>query len=75
MPNIYFPKEMQDYAEAQIKAGIYTSFAEVVRSGIRRLMDEDGASAFYALRSGLREAANEPTIEVNLHELFHVAKA
>jgi antitoxin ParD1/3/4 len=61
---------MQEYAERQVNAGVYANLSEVVRAGLRKLMEEDGATAFYLLRRELTEAATEPTEEVDLRELL-----
>jgi antitoxin ParD1/3/4 len=42
----------------------------VVRAGLRKLMEEDGATAFYLLRRDLAAAAAEPTEEVDLRALL-----
>lgn len=70
MPNISLPEAMQDYAERQVKAGVYANLSEVVRAGLRKLMEEDGATAFYLLRRDLVAAASEPTEEVDLCALL-----
>lgn len=70
MPNIAIPQAMQDYAERQVAAGIYANLSEVVRAGLRKLMDDDGATAFYLLRRDLEEAASEPSQEVDLRALL-----
>jgi antitoxin ParD1/3/4 len=70
MPNISLPEAMQEYAERQVKSGIYANLSEVVRAGLRKLMDEDGATAFYLLRRDLAAATAEPTQEVDLRALL-----
>jgi antitoxin ParD1/3/4 len=70
VPNISLPDAMQDYAERQVEAGVYANLSEVVRAGLRKLMDEDGATAFYLLRRDLASAAAEPTEEVDLRGLL-----
>ena len=70
MPNISLPEAMQEYAERQVKAGVYANLSEVVRAGLRKLMEEDGATAFYLLRRDLAAAAAEPTEEVDLRALL-----
>ncbi|WP_172292605.1 type II toxin-antitoxin system ParD family antitoxin [Pseudoruegeria sp. HB172150] len=70
MPNISLPEAMQDYAERQVEAGVYANLSEVVRAGLRKLMEEDGATAFYLLQRDLREAAGEPTEDVDLRKLL-----
>ena len=56
MPNIHLTKPMQDYVEGQIRSGAYANLSEVVRAGIRAMMEKDGARAFYALKAELDEA-------------------
>ena len=56
MPNIHLTDAMQDYAQGQIKSGAYANLSEVVRAGLRLLMEKDGARQFYALKSELEEA-------------------
>ena len=70
MPNIAIPDAMQDYAERQVAAGIYANLSEVVRAGLRKLMDDDGATAFYLLRRDLELAEAEQTEEVDLRTLL-----
>jgi antitoxin ParD1/3/4 len=50
---------MQDYAETLIKSGAYANLSEVVRAGMRGLMERDGARQFYALKAELEAAAQE----------------
>ena len=70
MPNVALPVAMQEYAERQVEAGVYANFSEVVRAGLRKLMDEDGATAFYLLKRDLAAAAAEPGEEVDLRALL-----
>ncbi|MEM7530047.1 MAG: type II toxin-antitoxin system ParD family antitoxin [Pseudomonadota bacterium] len=70
MPNVSLPEAMLDYAERQVEAGVYANLSEVVRAGMRRLMEDDGATAFYLLRRDLSEAAAEPSEEVDLRALL-----
>lgn len=70
MPNISLPEAMQEYAERQVEAGVYANLSEVVRAGLRKLMEEDGATAFYLLRRDLAAAAAEPTEAVDLRALL-----
>lgn len=69
MPNGSLPDAMLDYAERQVEAGVYANLSEVVRAGLRKPMDEDGATAFYLLRRDLAAAAAEPTEAVDLRAL------
>lgn len=56
MPNVHLTKPMQDYAHAQIESGAYANLSEIVRAGMRTLMEKDGARQFYALKAELEEA-------------------
>ena len=56
MPNVHLTKPMQDYAEEQIRSGAYANLSEIVRAGMRSIMEKDGARAFYALKAELDEA-------------------
>ena len=57
MPNVHLTKPMQDYAEAQIKSGAYANLSEIVRAGMRDLMEKDRRRAYLALKAELNEAA------------------
>lgn len=57
MPNVHLTEPMRLYAEGQIKSGAYANLSEVVRAGIRLLMEKDGARQFYALKADLESAA------------------
>lgn len=70
MPNISLPDAMQEYAERQVEAGVYANLSEVVRAGLRKLMEEDGAAAFYLLRRDLMAAAQEPSEDTDLRALL-----
>jgi antitoxin ParD1/3/4 len=59
MPNIHLTEAMQDYVQGQIKSGAYANLSEVVRAGIRMLMEKDGARQFYTLKADLERAAEE----------------
>lgn len=72
MPNVSLPEAMLDYAERQVEAGVYANLSEVVRAGLRKLMEEDGATAFYLLRRDLTAAAAEPTETVDLRAMLLV---
>lgn len=56
MPNIHLTEPMKNYVKGQIDSGAYANLSEVVRAGIRLLMEKDGARQFYALKSDLEEA-------------------
>lgn len=59
MPNVSLTDAMQDYAQRQVDAGLYGNLSEVVRAGLRRLMEDEGASAFERLRNDLAKAFAE----------------
>ena len=59
MPNVHLTKPMQDYADAQIRSGAYANLSEIVRAGMRTLMEKDRARAFLALKAELEEAVAE----------------
>jgi antitoxin ParD1/3/4 len=54
MPNVHLTPQMQTYAEREIATGAFANMSEVVRAGMRLLMEQRGAAAFYALRDDLR---------------------
>ena len=57
MPNVHLTDPMQEYVQGQIKSGAYANTSEVVRAGLRLLMEKDGARQFYALKADLEDAA------------------
>ena len=59
MPKIYLTEQMQNYVQLQIKSGAYNSLSEVVHTGVRLLMEKDGARQFYALKADLEQAVAE----------------
>jgi antitoxin ParD1/3/4 len=59
MPNVHLTPQMQEFAEGEVAAGAYANLSEVVRAGMRRLMEERGAAAFYALKAELEESVRE----------------
>ena len=59
MPNIHLTRQMESYVQRQIKSGAYANLSEVVRAGIRLLMERDGARQFHALKAELEEAVRE----------------
>ena len=59
MPNIHLTRQMESYVQGQIKSGAYANLSEVVRAGIRLLMERDGARQFHALKAELEEAVRE----------------
>ncbi|MXY65533.1 MAG: type II toxin-antitoxin system ParD family antitoxin [Gammaproteobacteria bacterium] len=50
---------MEDYIQCQIRSGSYANLSEVVRAGMRLLMERDNALQFYALKADLEEALRE----------------
>ena len=59
MPNVHLTAPMEDYIKGQIESGAYANLSEVVRAGIRLLMERDGARHFYALKTELEHAVRE----------------
>ena len=59
MPNVHLTQPMDAFVRSQINSGAYANVSEVVRAGIRLLMDRDGARQFYALKANLEEAVRE----------------
>ena len=59
MPNVHLTKPMQAYVKGRIKSGAYANMSEVVRAGIRLLMQRDGARQFYAMKADLEHAARD----------------
>lgn len=59
MPNVHLTKQMQEYAEAQIEAGAYANLSEIVREGMRTLMEKDRLRAFRELKAELELALAE----------------
>ena len=59
MPNVHLTPQMQHFADRLVAQGAYANLSEVVREGMRRLMDERGAAAFHALKAELDAAADE----------------
>jgi antitoxin ParD1/3/4 len=56
MPNISLTDPMEQYVQKQLKTGAYANVSEVVRAGIRLLMEKDGARQFYSLKTDLEVA-------------------
>ena len=59
MPNVHLTKPMQNFAETQIRSGAYANLSELVRAGVRLLMEKEGARQFYSLKAELEEAVRE----------------
>lgn len=63
MPNIHLTAPMQDYAQSQIASGAYANLSEVVRAGMRLLMEQDGAR-FYAFKAQRQFASSNDQSDV-----------
>ena len=59
MPNVHLTETMEAYVRGRIKSGHYANISEVVRAGIRLLMQRDAARQFYALKSDLEHAVRD----------------
>lgn len=59
MPNVHLTPQMQEFADRLVSQGAYANLSEVVRAGMRRLMEERGAAAFHALKADLEEQARQ----------------
>jgi antitoxin ParD1/3/4 len=59
MPNIHLTRQMQEYAEREIATGAFANMSEVVRAGMRLLMEQRGAAALQRLRLDLDPALDE----------------
>ncbi len=59
MPNVHLTELMDTYVKGRIKCGEYANISEVVRAGIRLLMQRDGARQFFAMKTDLEHAARE----------------
>lgn len=59
MPNVHLTEPMAAYIKGQIESGAYANLSEVVRAGIRLLMERDGARQFYALKAELEHAVRD----------------
>ena len=58
MPNIHLTAPMQTYVQGLIASGAYANLSEVVRAGLRLLMEKDGQRQFDAAKAErLRNAA------------------
>ena len=59
MANVSFTDPMNEYVQKQLKSGAYANVSEVVRAGIRLLMEQDGSRQFYLLKADLEAAVND----------------
>jgi len=53
MLNVQLTGPMQDYVQGRIASGAYADESEVMRAGLRLLMEREGARQFYALKADL----------------------
>jgi antitoxin ParD1/3/4 len=58
MPNVHLTDAMQDYVERQLASGAYSNLSEVIRAGMRLLMQQDGALLYHGLKADLIAAAD-----------------
>lgn len=59
MPNVRLTEPMEAYVQEQVKSGTYANPSEVVRAGIRLMMERDEAWQFYALKADLEHAVQD----------------
>jgi len=59
MPNIHLTDPMQEYVRNQIACGTYANLSEVVRAGIRLLMEKENERQFNAIKAERRKRAAE----------------
>mgnify|MGYP002382376565 CR=1 FL=1 len=59
MPNVHLTPQMQEFADRLVAQGVYANLSEVVRDGMRRMMEERGAAAFNALKADLGEQVRQ----------------
>ena len=50
---------MEAYVQGRTKSGSYANVSEVVRAGLRTLMERDGARQFHALKADLEAAVRD----------------
>ena len=56
MPNVSLTEAMTRFAENEVERGAYANVSEVVRAGMRMLMESGHAYQFERLREDLMEA-------------------
>lgn len=54
MPNVHLTETMTRYAQAQVESGAYANISEVVRAGMRLLMEQDGGWTLADLRAAVQ---------------------
>jgi antitoxin ParD1/3/4 len=67
MPNVLLTAPMQEYVRRQIASGAYANLSEVVRAGVRLLMEKDGPR-FDAFKADVQSARAE--VPAGEHEVF-----
>lgn len=59
MPNVHLTAQMADYVETQVASGAYANTSEVIRAGLRLLMQSERARAYYELKADLEAAVRQ----------------
>jgi antitoxin ParD1/3/4 len=59
MPNVHLTSQMADYVETQVASGAYANTSEVIRAGLRLLMQSEGALGYHALKADLELAMRQ----------------
>ena len=59
MPNVHLTAQMAEYVETQVASGAYANTSEVIRAGLRLLMQSEAARAFHALKADLEAAVRQ----------------
>lgn len=59
MPNVHLTAQMAEYVETQVASGAYANTSEVIRAGLRLLMQSEGARAYYELKADLEAAVRK----------------
>jgi len=57
MPNIHLTHPMQEYVQGQIASGVYANLSEVVRAGIRLLMEKGNEHRLNTTQAARRKRA------------------
>lgn len=59
MPNIELTEAMTRYAEGEVERGAYADIGEVVRAGMRLLMEREAAWGWFELKAAIDDAVAE----------------
>jgi len=59
MSSVQLTGPMQEYVQGRIASGAYADEGEVMRAGLRLLMEQEGARQFYALKADLERVMAE----------------